>query len=365
MPNPKVNLALNRITAPEALESLSGFDAVLDARSPGEFALDHLPGALSWPVLDDDERREVGTEYKQIDPFEARKRGAAYVARNIARHLEAHTAQLPRSWRPLVYCWRGGQRSGSLAWFLDQIGFRTTLLAGGYKAFRKAVIEALETLPGRLHYRVVCGKTGTGKTELLQRLRARGAQVLDLEALACHRGSVLGLHPGRPQPSQKAFETALWHQLSRFDPALPVFVESESKKVGNLRVPEALITAMRSSTDLIRVELDDEQRLQWLLRDYAFFFDDLPLFEQQLQALVPLRGREQVGQWVNSARSGDWAGAYRELMLRHYDPGYLDSIARNFPAFAAARPLVIERADGASYDAAAATLWPPAAITQA
>lgn len=351
-------MALQRITADEAIAGLASFDAILDARSPGEYALDHLPGAQSWPVLDDEERREVGTEYKQVDPFEARKRGAAMVARNIARHLDAHTAALPRTWKPLVYCWRGGQRSGTLAWFLDQIGFRATVLAGGYKAFRKAVIADLETLPARMHYRVVCGKTGTGKTHLLAALQRRGAQVLDLEALACHRGSVLGLHPGRPQPSQKAFETAVWSALRRFDPDLPVFVESESKKVGNLRVPEALIVSMRASPDLIRVELSDAERLRWLMRDYAFFFDEPDLFETQLQALVPLRGRAVVDGWIASARSGDWAGAYADLMHRHYDPGYLESMQRNFPAFPQARVLQVDQADSAACERAAAALWP-------
>lgn len=351
-------MALQRITAEEALGSLDAFDAILDARSPGEFALDRLPGAVSWPVLSDDERREVGTEYKQVDPFEARKRGAAMVARNIARHLDAHTESLPRTWRPLVYCWRGGQRSGTLAWFLDQIGFRATVLAGGYKAFRKAVIADLETLPSRLQYRVVCGKTGTGKTHLLAALQRRGAQVLDLEGLACHRGSVLGLHPGRPQPSQKAFETAIWAALRRFDPARPVFVESESKKVGNLRVPEGLILSMRSSPDLIRVELPDVERLRWLMQDYAFFFDDPALFETQLQALVPLRGRAVVDAWIQAARAGDWAGAYSDLMQRHYDPGYLESMQRNFPAFGQARVLEMEQASDSACDRAAAALWP-------
>lgn len=352
-------MTVQRLSAVDAIARLAEFDAVLDARSPSEFAEDRLPGAVSWWVLDDDERREVGTEYKQIAPFEARKRGAAMVARNIARHLDAHAAPLPRTWRPLVYCWRGGQRSGALAWFLDQVGFRTHVVDGGYKAFRQAVIAELEQLPARFTWQVVAGKTGSGKTHLLQALRRRGAQVLDLEGLARHRGSVLGLLPGDPQPSQKGFETAVWQALRSFDPARPVFVESESRKVGNLRVPEALMAAMRASPHVVRVELPDDERLRWLLRDYAFFFDDVPLFERQLQALVALRGHETVRRWCEQARAGLWADVYADLMRHHYDPGYLRSMRQNFAGFDTARVLAIARADDDAYDAAAAELTAP------
>lgn len=351
-------MTVQRITAAEAVARLSTFDAVLDARSPGEFADDHLPGAVNWWVLDDDERREVGTEYKQVAAFEARKRGAAMVARNIARHLEQHAGGLPRTWQPLVYCWRGGQRSGSLAWMLDQIGFRVQVLDGGYKAFRRLVIDELDARPAHLHFRVVAGKTGTGKTRLLQALAARGAQVLDLEGLACHRGSVLGLVPGVAQPSQKAFETVVWQALRGFDPDRPVFVESESRKVGNLRVPEALILRMRASPDVLRVELADDQRVLRLLADYAFFRDDPALFERQLHGLVALRGHETVAHWCALAREGRWAEVNAALMQVHYDPGYLKSMQQNYAGFAQARVVRIADADDAAYDEAAAALWP-------
>jgi tRNA 2-selenouridine synthase len=353
-------MPVRALTAAEAIERLGEFDAILDARSPAEFALDRLPGAANWWVLDDEERREVGTDYKQVAPFEARKRGAALVARNIARHIEAHTSALPRTWTPLVYCWRGGQRSGALAWFLDQIGFRTHVVQGGYKAFRHEVLKALDSLPTEFRYRVICGKTGSGKTRLLAALRARGAQVLDLEALASHRGSVLGLLPDAPQPSQKAFETSIWQALRGFDPALPVFVESESRKVGNLRVPEALMTAMRASPDAIRVELPDHERVRLLLEDYGFFADQTELFERQLEALVPLRGRETVSAWQTEARAGRWAEVFADLMVRHYDPGYLKSMQQNFAGFAAARELRLARVDDESFIAAAGELWPGA-----
>jgi len=267
-------MTIQFLSATQAMAQLDRFGALIDARSPSEFAEDHLPGAVNWPVLDDAERKLVGTEYKQQSAFEAQKRGAALVAKNIAAHIERHVMPQPKSWQPLVYCWRGGKRSGSMAWFLDQMGFRTHVLEGGYKAFRAAVMAALETQPQRFEFDVVCGKTGSGKTRLLGALRAAGAQVLDLEDLASHRGSVLGMLPGRPQPSQKAFETAIWDSLRRFDPARPIYVESESKKVGNLRVPEPLIEQMRLHGRCLHVEMPDSGRLALLLQDYHFFVND-------------------------------------------------------------------------------------------
>jgi tRNA 2-selenouridine synthase len=321
----------------EAVDSFDRFDAVIDARSPAEYLDDHLPGALSWPVLDDDERREVGTLYKQVSAFEARKLGAGLVARNIAAHLERHRDSLPREWAPLVYCWRGGQRSGTLAWFLDQIGFRTTVLKGGYKAFRRRVIDDLEVLPVALDLRVVCGKTGCGKTRLLTALAAAGAQVLDLEALAVHRGSVLGEVPGEAQPSQRQFETRLWLALRRFDPVRPVWVESESRKIGRVHLPETLIRRMRESASCVRLELPDPARVSLLLEDYAHLTQDLPRFEQLLASLAPLRGHERVQQWAQLAREGRWGESFQGLMTEHYDPGYLESMRRNFAGFEQAR----------------------------
>jgi tRNA 2-selenouridine synthase len=189
------------------------FDAVIDTRSPAEFADDHIPGAVNLPVLTDTERAEVGTLYKQVSPFAARKVGAAYVSRNIARHLETHFADKPKEYRALVYCWRGGQRSGSFALVLGQVGFRTTVLAGGYKAYRGEVMDGLREMAGRITFRVLAGRTGSGKTAVLRELDTRGGNVLDLEDLAAHRGSLLGSEPGCPQPPQRLFESRLFQRL--------------------------------------------------------------------------------------------------------------------------------------------------------
>ncbi|NML48114.1 tRNA 2-selenouridine(34) synthase MnmH [Ramlibacter sp. G-1-2-2] len=334
-------MSVVNIPAAEAIARLGGFDAVIDARSESEYAEDRLPGAINWPSLNDAERAEVGTLYKQVNPFEARKRGAHLVAANISRHIAAGVMDKPKGWQPLVYCWRGGQRSNSLALVLGQIGFRVHLVEGGYKAFRAAVLADLPALAQKLQYRVVCGPTGSGKTRLLQALEAAGAQVLDLEALASHRSSVLGLIPGQPQPTQKRFDTLVWEKLRGFDPARPVFVESESRKVGNLAVPEALITAMRASACL-RLELSEDERVKLLLEDYAFFAQDPEFFCARLEALVQLRGREQVKSWQAQVRAGQVEDVVRELLVKHYDPGYASSTARNFKSFGDA-PVIAPR----------------------
>jgi tRNA 2-selenouridine synthase len=317
------------IAVEAAMARLERFDAIVDARSQSEYALDHLPGAVNWPTLTDAERAAVGTEYAQVSPFEARKHGAVLAARNIARHVERELADAPRDWSPLVYCWRGGQRSGALAEVLARIGFPVHVLEGGYRAFRRAVMAALDTLPATLSLRVVCGPTGAGKSRLLQALRAAGEPVLDLEALANHRGSVLGLAPGEAQPSQKRFDTCLWEALRRFDPARPVWVESESKKIGDVRVPEALIARMRASP-CAWLELGLERRVELLLEDYAFFVRDTDAFCARLSALAALRGRETVARWQAEARAGRVRDVVRELLVAHYDPIYAQSMRRNY-----------------------------------
>ncbi len=345
-------MPVHAIPAADAMAQLDRFSTVIDARSEGEYAEDHLPGAHNWPSLNNEERRVIGTLYKQVSPFEAQKRGAALVAANIARHIERELADTPRSWQPLLYCWRGGKRSGSLALVLGQIGFKVTLIEGGYKAFRTALLADLPLLAPRLSYRVVCGPTGSGKTRLLTALAAAGAQVLDLEALASHRSSVLGMIPGQPQPTQKRFDTLVWQALRQFDPARPVYVESESKKVGNLAVPDALIQAMRASP-CFDLQLNDAERVALLLEDYDFFVRDKAFFCSRLEALTMLRGKAVVDSWKAQVHNNDMEAVVRNLLLTHYDPGYLASMQRNFTQYGSAQTVVATDRSAASMAALA------------
>lgn len=333
-------MPVRTLPAQQALERLSDFDSIIDARTEDEYAHDHIPGAVNWPTLNNQERIDIGTMYKQVNPFEAKKRGAAMAARNIAAHIEREVMDKPKDWKPLVYCWRGGNRSGSLATILGAIGFQVTLIEGGYKAWRAVLVEDMAQQVARLQYRIICGPTGSGKTRLLQTLATEGAQVLDLEALACHRSSVLGHIPGQPQPSQKRFDSLIWQQLQRFDPARPVYVESESKKVGNLRVPEALIDAMRASP-CIDLQLPDGERVALLLEDYDFFVRDSEHFCERLKALTELRGHTVVDGWIEQVRDGQIPAVVLDLLVRHYDPLYMASIRRNFSQYAQAPVLVL------------------------
>lgn len=348
-------MSIHRIAAADVLHALGGYDAIIDARSEAEYAQDRLPGAANWPSLHDDERARVGTHYRQVSPFEARKLGAALVARNIAAHLQAHADQMPRGWKPLVYCWRGGQRSHALATVLAQIGYSVHVLDGGYKAFRKAMLVDLPAQAARLSWRVLCGPTGSGKTRLLHALAQAGAQVLDLEGLAHHRASVLGAIPGDAQPTQKHFDMLLWQALRQFDEGRPVFVEAESKKVGNLALPEALVAAMRAAPCL-RLELDLAQRVALLLQDYGYFTRDPAHFRERLDALQGLRGHATVARWKELVDRGDFADVVRELLEKHYDPGYARSTRRNFSQFATATELRLHEGSQAEMQRVAAQL---------
>jgi tRNA 2-selenouridine synthase len=310
--------------------SLADYPDRIDVRSPAEFALDHVPRAVSHPVLDDAERARVGTLYV-ISEFAARKLGAALVARNISRMLETAFADKPRDWRPLVYCWRGGQRSRSLAHVLNEIGWRAMQLDGGYRAYRRHVVAQLAVLPARFEFVVVCGLTGSGKSWLLDALDTVGAQTLDLERLACHRGSLLGDLPGAPQPSQKCFESLLHTALEGLDPARPVFVESESRRIGTLQLPDALLSRMHEGRGLTLLT-PLAQRVALLKNEYGHFIADPGHLLERLQPLTPLHGKATLARWAALAEGNDWDALVGELLERHYDPTYARSLGRNFPS---------------------------------
>ncbi|WP_146592126.1 tRNA 2-selenouridine(34) synthase MnmH [Puniceibacterium confluentis] len=301
-----------------------GFDSVIDVRSPAEFAEDHVPGAINLPVLDNEERARVGTIYKQQSPFLARKVGAALVFRNASAHIEGPLAQFDGSWRPLVYCWRGGQRSGAFAWMLAQIGWRPEVVQGGYKTYRRLVTARLYDQPLGLRLIQLGGYTGTAKTALLHRLAQREVQVLDLEGLARHRGSLLGGMPGG-QPSQKAFESTLAQALHRFDPQRPVLVEAESSKIGGLLVPPSLWSAMKVAP-WIEVSAPLAARAAYLAEAYDDILSDTEGLRHKLRHLVAFRGTAVVDNWFKLIDRGDRLALTAALAAEHYDPAYAKSM---------------------------------------
>lgn len=339
-------LSDNRQGSLVSLAELDRYNAVIDARSPGEYALDHIPGAINLPVLDDAERAEIGTLYAQ-SPFTAKKAGAALVSRSIARHLDGYFADKPKGFRPLVYCWRGGSRSGAMVTVLRAVGWQAAQLDGGHRAYRRSVVADLATLPERFRFIVVCGPTGVGKSRFLRALGEVGTQTLDLEELAAHMGSVLGAYPDRPQPSQKYFDSLIWDRLRRLDPSQPVFVESESRKIGRLHTPDALLAHMRAAACL-NLEADLPLRVELLKAEYAHFLADPARLGAQLDCLATLKGRAVIESWKRLAEAGDWNPLVAELLTKHYDPAYSRSLGQNFPQAAQAPRLHLTGIDPAA-----------------
>jgi len=302
----------------------------IDVRSPGEFAEDHIPGAHNHPVLDDDERARIGTLHA-ASPFEARRLGAALVARNIATMLETAFAAQPRDWKPLVYCWRGGQRSRAVAHVLNEVGWRAVQLDGGYRSYRRHVVARLAVEPARYRFLVLCALTGSGKSQLLGALADAGAQTLDLERIAQHRGSLLGQLPGAIQPAQKKFETRLLAALAALDTRRPVYVEAESRRIGAIQLPDALLDRMHEG-ETIRVRTPLSHRIALLKSEYAHFLKSPALLLERLRPLIALHGKAAFSRWEALAAGGDWDALIAELLAVHYDPLYGRSMARHYPA---------------------------------
>lgn len=332
---------MSRAPHQATIDELDRFDAIIDARSPAEYAEDHLPGAISLPVLSDEERARVGTIYKQVSVFEAKKIGAALVAKNIARHIETHLLDKPKDWRPLVYCWRGGQRSGAFTLILSEIGWNAHRLQGGYKAWRRHVIDGLTVLPEQFRFHVISGATGSGKSRVLEALTAQGAQVLHLEELAAHKGSVLGNLPDQEQPSQKGFESRLFAALGALDLRRPVFVEAESRKIGRLHLPDNLIAAIRQAPCL-RIEATLEARIEFLLHDYHYAITNVEWLLPRLQQLRGLQSNETLVRWEALIAGSQHPQLVRELLEQHYDPLYQRSQSHNFTSHVTAAPLTTD-----------------------
>ena len=337
------------------IEDLTSCDTLIDARTPAEFTIDHVPGAVNCPVLSDAERIVVGTLYKQRGAFEARRVGGGLVAANLARHLATTFGDKPVSWKPIVYCWRGGLRSGSMVQWLRLVGWDARQLAGGYKQYRKHVIATIDALAPQLRLKVLCGPTGSAKTRILQALAASGQQTLDLEACAEHKGSVLGGLPGVAQPSQKQFETRLAAALAAFDRSRTVYVEAESRKIGRLALPTALLDRLRESP-CVELVASNAARLDYLLRDYAYLGDEPEALAAKLAQLHGLQSNETLTRWKEWAAERALRPLFQELMTLHYDPLYARSQHGNFVRLANATRVEVARLDADDMPAIAATI---------
>ena len=334
------------------ISDLRPTDEIIDVRSPKEYSADHIPGAVNLPVLNDEERKLVGWTYKNESSFKAKRIGAALVAKNIATHIELALSEKPETWSPVIYCWRGGKRSGSMSLVFRQIGWNAKQLSGGYKSFRRHVITDTNALASSFHYIVICGLTGTAKTDLIKEIKRQKGQALDLEGLAQHRGSVLGYDPNARQPSQKTFETNIWHELKKLDQTRPVFIESESKKIGDLRIPEPLISAFRQGF-CINITADINKRTDYLKQNYAHLILEPSTLAIQLNKLRSRHGNSGVDFWLDLISKGNWDEFIRDLLQKHYDASYSKSMQKNFHTFLEAPNYQL---DTLSHDALSSTV---------
>jgi len=319
------------------MQDFAAYDLIIDARSPREYEEDHIPGAVNMPVVDNEEYAEVGTLHR-TDKVGAYRIGVRYSLMNIARHLAEDLPRYNEQSRILVYCFRGGKRSRLWGDALETIGYKVDKLKGGWKGYRRWVNGQLAHIPTLYRYNVLSGPTGCGKTRLLYALRDAGAQVLDLEDIASHRGSVLGVIPGISQPSQKYFDSLMLRQLSAYDPTRPIWVEAESKKIGNVQLPNALLETMKKGLT-IQVDADMEQRVLLWRQDYRHFEDDPKGMLERLLFLRPLVGGEEFAAWEELAKQPQMPALFERLMRNHYDPSYRRSVLRNYPAIDAS-PLI-------------------------
>lgn len=322
------------------VQEFSDYDLIIDARSPREFGVDHLPAAKNLPVVNDDEFAQVGTIHRDNSHL-AYVVGVTHSLRNMAAWIEDIAQTCGPKSKILVYCFRGGKRSKLWSDTLRTIGYRVDVLPGGWKAYRRWVMDALVWAPRNFKFVVLTGPTGTGKTRLLHALKNTGEQVLDLEGLAQHRGSLIGAVPGVSQPSQKLFDSTLLNQLRHFDPNRPVWVEGESRKIGNIQIPLSLLNVMRMSP-VVRVDAPMAERVRLWREDFGHFESDPLGLVAKLEHLKPLLGSKVMERWQALATQDKTVELFEDLMVAHYDPAYARSTPKNFIEFERAIRVFLE-----------------------
>lgn len=317
-----------------------GMNEVIDVRTPEEYCEDHIPGAINLPVLTNDERHQVGSEYAD-NSFMARRMGASLISNNIGAIIRKHFFDKPKNYSCMIYCWRGGQRSKSIAMVLTLIGYDVKFLSGGYKTYRKEVMSQLSEIPSKFNYNVIGGMTGCGKTLLLDQLRKAGEQVLDLEGLANHKGSVLGItSEDEAQPSTKMFESRLLQQFHTFDPSLPVWVESEGRVIGNLQIPNCVFRHIESNIlNLYTLQAPFPSRVMYLLSEYSYWTDNPLELKRNLERLshlnVPLK------KWFRLIDENRFKEFVENILENHYDPSYRKSAGKTFARLNASNEEII------------------------
>ncbi len=302
--------------------SNKSYDDIIDVRTPFEFSEDHIPSAINLPVLDNSERVFIGKKYKQESPFIAKKIGAAIVSENISKHIKNSLLKKPGHWKPLIYCWRGGQRSKAFATVLSEIGWQVTILDGGYKTYRKKIITNLNQIIKSYSFIVLKGKTGTAKTSILNKLeKSKKVGLINLEKLANHKGSLLGNIPNVIQPSQKYFESLIYHKLKEFKCKKNILIESESSKIGEVFLPKELIKKIKNSP-FIEIAASIVNRSNFLCKDYEEFLKEKDSFKKFFLHANKKLGYKIVGEWKKLYNDKNWTSLAAKLIREYYDPLY-------------------------------------------
>lgn len=304
------------------------YDTIIDVRSPSEFEIDHIVGAINCPILYDDERQKVGTIYKQISSFKAKIIGSSLSAKNIAFHIEKEFLEKKGSWKPLIYCWRGGQRSKAFSIVLSEVGWRTYQLRGGYKEYRNDIIKYLDNIGMKLKIILISGKTGSAKTKILHSIRDQGAQILDLEGLARHKGSLLGAIPNLKQPSQKFFESLLFYEINKLNLKKNIFIEAESSKVGNVHIPKSIWSNMILSKR-IEVVADVNTRAKFLIDDYQYMCKNPILIKPMIKGLKTRLSNNLIDSWEKLIDEKKWFELTKSFLENHYDSSYASNTIKN------------------------------------
>lgn len=306
--------SLNQLITPESIWQHKQTHLIIDVRSPSEFALGHIPGAINMPLFDDKERKIVGTMYKQQSPEAAMTKGLDIVGPKMSgfvrqvRRLE--TKDL------IIYCARGGKRSESMSWLLDLVGNNVKVIIGGYKAFRNYVINGFSELD--LQLMVLGGKTGMGKSSLLRELSNQGEQIIDLEKLACHKGSAFGRLGEEPQPRPEHFENLLLDELMKLNLKKTIWLENESKSIGSVYIPLDFWKKMKTAP-LINIELDNDVRINNLIKDYGQF--DKAALQSCFKTIEKKIGGVACKEAIESIEHGDLKTA-AQIALVYYDKTY-------------------------------------------
>ena len=304
------------------------FDTIIDVRSPLEFAEDHIVGAINCPVLSDLERQKVGTIYKKESSFKAKIIGSSLTAKNIAFHIENNFMEKKGAWQPLIYCWRGGQRSKAFSIVLSEVGWRTNQLKGGYKEYRNQVINFLENIGPKLKITLISGKTGSAKTKILKSIENEGGQILDLEGLANHKGSLLGKIPDLIQPSQKFFESLIFNKIQKLNLKDKIYIEAESSKIGNIHIPKSIWKKMIKSPR-IEISANVELRAKFLVSDYDYMCNNPTLINPIIKGLKNRLSKKLFDEWTNLIDRKKWFDLTKSFLENHYDPSYSSNTIKN------------------------------------